>query len=81
ARLLSLSAELHLQIFKYLDPVHATCLGLVSKNLYAIYSAIHSKIPLNSFTYECLVPQGPYTSYCYLYKHLREWKPADLSYC
>ena len=76
----SLSTELQLQIFKYLDPVHSTCLGLTSKHFYALHCSLHQRIPLDACTYDCPV-SGERTSICFLSNHLQNWKPQNLSYC
>jgi hypothetical protein len=79
--LLSLSTELYMQIFSYLDPIHATCLGLASRKLYAIYVVLHRKLPLDSFTYDCPIPSTNLHTLCFLYTHLENWKPSYLSLC
>lgn len=79
--ILGLSTELYMQIFSYLDPVHATCLGLASRTLYAAYIVLHKKLPLDSFTYECPIPSTNHHTLCFLYTHLEAWKPSYLSFC
>jgi hypothetical protein len=78
---LSLSTELLVQIFGHLDPVHSTCFGLVSRRLWAIHTSLNKKIALDACTYECPVPSTSMFTICFLYTHLRDWKPKSLMYC
>jgi hypothetical protein len=79
--ILSLSTELLVQIFGHLDPVHSTCLGLVSRRLWVIHTSLNKKIALDAFTYECPVPSTNMSTICFLYTHLQDWKPKSLIYC
>jgi hypothetical protein len=48
----SLPPELALAIFKLLDPITSTCLGLTCKAFYRIHKSIHGKVPLKDLTQE-----------------------------
>jgi hypothetical protein len=78
---LSLSTELLIQVFGHLDPVHSTCLGLVSRRLWAIYTSLNKKIALDACTYECPVPSTNMSTLCFLHTHLQDWMPKTLIYC
>lgn len=39
--------ELHYAIFDQLDPIDATCLGLVNKHFYSIHRRMHGSVPLS----------------------------------
>ena len=79
--LASLSTELLLQIFSYLDPVHSTCLGLSCRRLYHIHFSKHKTVHLDAFTYECPIPNSDLLTMCYLFSHLDDWSPANLVHC
>jgi hypothetical protein len=46
SHLLALPPELHLEIFKHLDPVSSTCLGLTCKGFYLIHKQLHGVVGL-----------------------------------
>jgi hypothetical protein len=70
SQLASLSTELLLQIFSYLDPVHSTCVGLACRRLYQIHFSKHKRIPLNAFTYDCPISKSHLLTMCYLFSHV-----------
>lgn len=78
---LSLSTEIYIQIFSYLDPVHSTCLGLIARRLYKVHFALRRKVPLDSCTYECPIPSTNLCTLCFLHTHLQDWRPRNLTYC
>jgi hypothetical protein len=63
-------------IFKELDCVGSTCLGLASKRLYSIYKGLHGKVSLTAW---CLLPSRRYSGR-HLYELLGEWI-APLMFC
>lgn len=71
SHLSALPAELLVEIFSHLDPVHAACLGLSSHVLYLTYRSCRGKLPgLDSFTYECPVPgRTRFPTACTLHSH------------
>ncbi len=78
-----LSTEILVQIFTYLDPVHSTCLALACRRLYHIHFSKYEnqRIALESFTYDCPIPGSNHFTLCYLFSHLKDWKPKDLVHC
>ncbi|KAG0645868.1 hypothetical protein D0Z07_7759 [Hyphodiscus hymeniophilus] len=89
-----LPAELHLEVFKYLDKIDACCLGLASPVFYPIFREIHgTKMPLNTrrigpnsleSAWEVVGKQvcqqcGLYR--CELHQHIKTWMPDGLEYC
>jgi hypothetical protein len=44
---LKLSTELHFEVFKYLDRVSSTCLGLTCKTFYPIHKKLHGIVRLD----------------------------------
>lgn len=89
-----LPTELHFQIFRYLDDIDSTCLGLSNSKSYSVYRAIHgTKVRLNTGR------NGPNpmeraweivgkTSCahcgnfrCQLFQHIKTWMPEELEYC
>ncbi|CAG8951600.1 hypothetical protein HYFRA_00007516 [Hymenoscyphus fraxineus] len=94
ATLAQLPTELQLQIFSYLDPIDATCLGLTSPAYYTVYRTIYgTKMPLNTrrpgpnaleAAWEVVGKQecnhcGMYR--CELHQHIKSWMPKELEYC
>lgn len=43
----TLPPEIHFAIFDQLDPIDATCLGLVNRHFYSIHRRIHGSVPLS----------------------------------
>ncbi|KAN0121944.1 hypothetical protein V8E51_000270 [Hyaloscypha variabilis] len=48
----ALPTELHVQIFKHLDIITATCLGLTNKHLYAVFKRVHGEKPIRFYSLE-----------------------------
>lgn len=72
---LKLSTELNFEVFKYLDRVSSTCLGLTCKTFYPIHKKLHGIVPLDIVVFRpraagwYLVPLGDL---------LAQWAGPDL---
>jgi len=62
--------EIHLEIFKYLDPVESTCLGLACKEFYPIHRQLHGTVSLQTKT----------TRNNCLFSFLRDWHGNKMVY-
>lgn len=86
--LTTLPAEIHLNIFDYLNPETAACLGLTCKKFCPLFFARHAKTPLLHDCRNCgLRSASPYKQAWVLYDYsqhvslvlmLREWVPTNL---
>jgi len=77
----TLPTELHLALFKLLDPVTSTCLGLTCKAFYAIHWSDHGRVPLWAPEKHIISPFSiPYSYSGGLWNLLEDWFPADMSY-
>lgn len=47
ATFLTLPTELHYEIFKWLDPLDSTCLGLTARSFYTIHWHLYGAVPLS----------------------------------
>ena len=74
SKLLSISTELQLMIFKLLDPASSTCLGLTNKAFYQIHWGIHGKVSLSAY---CMLPPNQYSG-VHLWKLLEKWVGRDM---
>jgi hypothetical protein len=70
----TLPPELHLKIFKFLDPISSTCLGVCAKKFYAIHTSLNNSVPL--LTYVALPITNGHGMH--LFELLDSWmKPYD----
>jgi hypothetical protein len=75
--LATLPAEIHLKIFKILDPVSATCLGLSSRNFYCIYVELYEEaVPIETYL---VIPPNRLNGF-YLFDLLKAWM-GPLVFC
>ena len=79
-RLLSIPVELQAEVFRVLDPVSSTCLGLTCKDFYAVHKSVKGVVKLSERFYGAEFLTSSWYGRSELGFVLEDWAGDDLRY-